>query len=755
MHIQSLAITNFKSFCGKHTIDFAATFPAGKVTLLGGDNKAEPSLGANGVGKSTVFDAVSWCLFGKTLSGVSAGNVESKTGASSDKTSVSLVCSIGDRTLSIKRTRPSNIELDDEPITQQKLNETLRFDENFFNKVYVYPQHAQQFVDLSPAEKLAFFSDVLNLDVWSELADKAKDANAVSDRKVAEWQTRIEKSKTHIAHKDEELKETNARYDAWAKENNERLAALGRAISLRESKMGDLREAAKQTQTAIDESKEENDKQRAAVDDKLTQIAQAKGKYASLRDELVRNEVSIRDCETRVKTDEERIKKLEDEMAANKKTRAEMLERGENAEKQIKADTARRDEAERKYRKLEAAYRIIDVHCGKIDADIADVEARGDSLCEFCDKTITAEKKREILEALKSSKQEELTQAEVEKDAQLAVLNELDNRLNLWSEEKTGFAMRAGNIMRDVEDAVARIAQTSETLRDTRQRHKTLLDDNTKQNAEAEVLLKFTRAGEEEVVAMKNNARAAMNRYDDLCNKHNRELVEISTAEELLKRDQDELTRLRSEKNPHEEALEKIRNAIVTGKQTQKDEEESLRVETAQSEHSRFWIGKFKEIRLSLVDNCLHYLNASINNTLPRLGLFEWRVVFSTERETKSGGISRAINTEIYAANAETPSLLGSYSGGEQQRIRLAITLGFSDLLRAAIGDADGGVEVFDESTNHLSQSGVYALMETLAERAKEQNKAIIAIDHRSIDSGAIGKIVTVVKTETGSALLD
>ena len=40
-----------------------------------GRNEAEPALERNGSGKSTVWDALTWCLFGKDARGLSAGNV--------------------------------------------------------------------------------------------------------------------------------------------------------------------------------------------------------------------------------------------------------------------------------------------------------------------------------------------------------------------------------------------------------------------------------------------------------------------------------------------------------------------------------------------------------------------------------------------------------------------------------------------------------------------------------------------------------
>src|SRR5580692_5960457 len=59
----SLHIENFKSFSGTHDFDLDK---APGLYYVSGRNLIAPELGANGVGKSTLFDAMLWCLWGKT-----------------------------------------------------------------------------------------------------------------------------------------------------------------------------------------------------------------------------------------------------------------------------------------------------------------------------------------------------------------------------------------------------------------------------------------------------------------------------------------------------------------------------------------------------------------------------------------------------------------------------------------------------------------------------------------------------------------
>ena len=50
------------------------------LLLIQGENRDDPSAKSNGAGKSTIPDAISWCLFGKTARGVSSDDVINDVG---------------------------------------------------------------------------------------------------------------------------------------------------------------------------------------------------------------------------------------------------------------------------------------------------------------------------------------------------------------------------------------------------------------------------------------------------------------------------------------------------------------------------------------------------------------------------------------------------------------------------------------------------------------------------------------------------
>ena len=71
MKLISLGIKNFRSFKNEQVFYFAGP----GFHFLCGDNQTESRLGANGAGKSTVFEALCWLFYGKTSKGMKGSDL--------------------------------------------------------------------------------------------------------------------------------------------------------------------------------------------------------------------------------------------------------------------------------------------------------------------------------------------------------------------------------------------------------------------------------------------------------------------------------------------------------------------------------------------------------------------------------------------------------------------------------------------------------------------------------------------------------
>lgn len=193
------------------------------------------------------------------------------------------------------------------------------------------------------------------------------------------------------------------------------------------------------------------------------------------------------------------------------------------------------------------------------------------------------------------------------------------------------------------------------------------------------------------------------------------------------------------------QALKALRTALGTlqASITKLDEEH-----TAVS----FWIGGFKRVRLFIVEEALQQLEIEVNNNLANLGLMKWRVAFDVERENKSGGITKGFIVLIYPPGAESPIRYESFSGGETQRLRLAGDLGLANLIMERAG-LSNTLEAFDEPSKHLSQEGLLDLAECLCQRAQEQGKIIVLVDHQVVSFSGFAGTFTVLKDADGSRL--
>ncbi len=222
-----------------------------------------------------------------------------------------------------------------------------------------------------------------------------------------------------------------------------------------------------------------------------------------------------------------------------------------------------------------------------------------------------------------------------------------------------------------------------------------------------------------------------------------------------VRRIEAEIEELKTRKNPFTKQCDdmeiRIKELVKEGKILKKqiDEENKL------LEIYRFWQRGFREIRLEQIDATLLELELTTNKHAESLGLSNFEIGFSTERETKKGNISHSFSVFLFPPDQKDPISWESYSGGESQRWQLATTFGLAEVLLARSGITTD-FEVIDEPTRSLSLEGVDDLLVCLKDRAHDLGRRIWLIDHHVLDRGSFDGVVTAVKTkERGTYLED
>lgn len=183
-----ISVADFKSFFGRHTLDLS-TLGAG-LFFVRGQNLVEPALGSNGAGKTTILsDALTWCLFGQTLSGLRNTDVAPW----GRKAQATVECDVGiaDTEHNITRvTRTNGLAIDNDIAGQNDLLQLLGLTEPLFRHTIIIGQNQPLFFDQPPTEKLKVFTEALDLNRWDERSDRAKKYAADLASKLSETQGR-------------------------------------------------------------------------------------------------------------------------------------------------------------------------------------------------------------------------------------------------------------------------------------------------------------------------------------------------------------------------------------------------------------------------------------------------------------------------------------------------------------------------------------------------------------------------------------
>lgn len=186
MKFLSLAFHDFMSFRNQQTLPLADL----GLVLVNGDNRLSSAADSNGVGKTAIFDALSWVLFGQTLRGLKADDVACRF--TKDQAQVALTFELEGRKWAIERTRrPATLDLyriDGEkkhPTSredvQEQITQLLGFGYRTFRNAVVFGQGIfERFASASQADQMKMLDEIQHLDLTKgraragEWRDKAR-----------------------------------------------------------------------------------------------------------------------------------------------------------------------------------------------------------------------------------------------------------------------------------------------------------------------------------------------------------------------------------------------------------------------------------------------------------------------------------------------------------------------------------------------------------------------------------------------------
>jgi DNA repair exonuclease SbcCD ATPase subunit len=165
-----------------------------------------------------------------------------------------------------------------------------------------------------------------------------------------------------------------------------------------------------------------------------------------------------------------------------------------------------------------------------------------------------------------------------------------------------------------------------------------------------------------------------------------------------------------------------------------------------------YWKQGFKKVRLFQIKRVLDYLTLEVSNAASSLGLDGWHISFVTETETKSGTSKMGVQI-VVSSPSGGQTIWEAWSGGEGQRLRLAIAIGLSTTIQRLSG-VKWDLEVWDEPSAWLSAEGIEDLLETLSNRSLRAKRSIYICDHTALTFTGFSEVWSVVKTQEGSKVI-
>jgi DNA repair exonuclease SbcCD ATPase subunit len=679
-----LHLKNFRSF-----VDEIFTFPVSVgLKLLTGQNLVD-AIGANGAGKSSLWESLVWCCYGYGIKGSKTASLVTWEELLTDVVFEFLV---NDTKHTIHRFGPPmKVELDKKTTTQAEIDSLLGLSYERFLHSVIFGQGEKLFPDLPIPERANLFDQILDLSIWSKCTDTASKKVTAFEKLLGERKQQLMflNGKLSSLETEEKIKEELDMFEATRKIEITNLQQT--ELLWEENHKLDLTSI----QDNIKQWEEDHEK-------KIKEIQQQKQDW---RDKLVKE---AQQKLTQIEELEARLQPLQFEF--DNFLEDTLTTQIEDAEKQL-SDEEKKLDFEKK----------VSITASNVlsDYDVT-LEFWNQNTCPTCGQPISENKRQEQLVFIKNrtaDNKELLTKSE--ENIKILCLN-----ITIIKSE-----------IKEMRDVRSRVDEKKKGLKKQVDSLQSQI-----QTLEAE--------GQKIVDDLDGDKHPYISQMFHLSNEYNPYKEQKEKIEKQENPYTAQIRQVEQKVNPFIGRLDSVKierkNLIqsIAVEQTNCKNVESLAIA------AEYWKHGFKRIRLFFIEQILTTLQLEIKSAISSLGLTGWSIQLSTETETKSG--TTRLGIQIKVKSPELEGDISVFSGGEAQRLRLGIAVGVASLIQRAAG-VWYNLTVFDEPTQFLSQQGIEDLLSALEHWATTNKKAVWLLDHRSLDSTAFQEIWQVIKTEEGS----
>lgn len=221
LKFHSIRLKRFRSFIDEATLHFDDAGTG--LYFLKGKNKSTSALGSNGAGKSTIVDALLWCLYGKTVQGLKNPDIIPWSGKGQTEVEVTIYC---DKTKHIiKRTvGPNLLTLNDKEAGQEYIDKLIAIPFEILPYTIILGQRQPLFFDLTASEKLKLFNEVLNLERWDSRSEHAAETAKQLESEISVKQTELDSSLNAKEQLSSDFNSLKQQSSLWESQRAERLS---------------------------------------------------------------------------------------------------------------------------------------------------------------------------------------------------------------------------------------------------------------------------------------------------------------------------------------------------------------------------------------------------------------------------------------------------------------------------------------------------------------------------------------------------
>ena len=239
--IRNLTVKNFMSVGAASQ---AIGFDRDDLTLVLGENLDLGSNGArNGVGKTTIINALSYALYGTALTNIKRNNLINKTNGKNMM--VSIEFAVNSIIYRIERGRKpnvlkffkDNIEQEDDDArgemrdTQKEIVSLLGISHEMFKHTVALNTYTTPFLSLRASDQKNLIEELLGITLLTEKADKLKDQHKKFKTLISEEEFRINMVIDANNHIEDQIKSLERRQKMWATKKNDNVNSLTDSIS--------------------------------------------------------------------------------------------------------------------------------------------------------------------------------------------------------------------------------------------------------------------------------------------------------------------------------------------------------------------------------------------------------------------------------------------------------------------------------------------------------------------------------------------